>query len=174
MHHLVLPFQTKACCAGFFGPQCQACPRKDQNVCSGNGFCLDGVNGLGTCNCEQGFNGTVCETCTEGKYGAHCDQGEHRPCPDPAPLSPPDPSWTAAWGGGAAASIPSTQLLLGQRQSPSIMTATCKTLCELGIVVSGFGELRRENGPESESSLGYRDYGTPSCPVLPTPFQAVP
>ncbi|XP_038170878.1 stabilin-2 isoform X2 [Arvicola amphibius] len=65
---------TKACCAGFFGPQCQACPRKDQNVCSGNGFCLDGVNGVGTCKCEQGFNGTACETCAEGKYGVHCDQ----------------------------------------------------------------------------------------------------
>ncbi|KAL1774739.1 stabilin-2 [Sigmodon hispidus] len=65
---------TKACCAGFFGPQCQACPGKDQNVCSGNGFCLDGVNGTGTCKCGQGFNGTACETCTEGKYGVHCDQ----------------------------------------------------------------------------------------------------
>lgn len=57
-------------------------------MCSGNGFCLDGVNGIGTCKCEQGFNGTACETCIEGKYGVHCDQGEHRPCPDPAPLSP--------------------------------------------------------------------------------------
>ncbi|XP_030100815.1 stabilin-2 isoform X1 [Mus musculus] len=65
---------TSACCAGFFGPQCQACPGKGQNVCSGNGFCLDGVNGTGTCECEQGFNGTACETCTEGKYGIHCDQ----------------------------------------------------------------------------------------------------
>ncbi|KAH0516419.1 Stabilin-2 [Microtus ochrogaster] len=66
--------RTKACCAGFFGPQCQACPRKDQNVCSGNGFCLDGVNGIGTCRCEQGFNGTACESCVEDRYGVHCDQ----------------------------------------------------------------------------------------------------
>ncbi|OBS64236.1 hypothetical protein A6R68_07227, partial [Neotoma lepida] len=66
--------KTKGCCAGFFGPQCQACPGKGQNVCSGNGFCLDGVNGTGTCECGQGFNGTACETCTEGKYGVHCDQ----------------------------------------------------------------------------------------------------
>ncbi|EGW09706.1 Stabilin-2 [Cricetulus griseus] len=71
--------RTRACCAGFFGPQCQACPGKGQNVCSGNGFCLDGVNGTGTCECEQGFNGTACETCTEGKYGVHCDQ-EINPC----------------------------------------------------------------------------------------------
>ncbi|CAH7321829.1 stabilin-2 [Phodopus roborovskii] len=65
---------TRACCAGFFGPQCQACPGKGQNVCSGNGFCLDGVNGTGACQCGQGFNGTACETCIEGKYGVHCDQ----------------------------------------------------------------------------------------------------
>lgn len=65
---------TRACCAGFFGPQCQACPGRGQNVCSGNGFCLDGVNGTGTCQCGLGFNGTACETCTEGKYGIHCDQ----------------------------------------------------------------------------------------------------
>ncbi|XP_060233840.1 stabilin-2 isoform X2 [Meriones unguiculatus] len=65
---------TRACCAGFFGPQCQACPGKGQNVCSGNGFCLDGVNGTGTCECGQGFNGTACETCTEGRYSIHCDQ----------------------------------------------------------------------------------------------------
>ncbi|XP_051028895.1 stabilin-2 [Acomys russatus] len=65
---------TKACCAGYFGPQCHPCPSKGQNVCSGNGFCLDGLNGTGTCECGQGFNGTACETCTEGKYGAHCDQ----------------------------------------------------------------------------------------------------
>lgn len=82
-------FQTRACCAGFFGPQCQACPGRGQNVCSGNGFCLDGVNGTGTCQCGLGFNGTACETCTEGKYGIHCDQGEHRSCPDPVPSTLP-------------------------------------------------------------------------------------
>ncbi|XP_073940360.1 stabilin-2 [Castor canadensis] len=65
---------TRACCAGFFGPQCQACPGKDQNVCFGNGICLDGVNGTGVCECGPGFHGTACETCVEGKYGIHCDQ----------------------------------------------------------------------------------------------------
>ncbi|XP_035113318.3 stabilin-2 [Callithrix jacchus] len=65
---------TKECCAGFFGPQCQACPGNTQNVCSGNGICLDGVNGTGVCECGDGFRGTACETCTEGKYGIHCDQ----------------------------------------------------------------------------------------------------
>ncbi|XP_064235981.1 stabilin-2 isoform X2 [Aotus nancymaae] len=65
---------TRECCAGFFGPQCQACPGNTQNVCSGNGICLDGVNGTGVCECEDGFKGTACETCSEDKYGIHCDQ----------------------------------------------------------------------------------------------------
>ncbi|XP_036923701.1 stabilin-2 isoform X3 [Sturnira hondurensis] len=64
----------RECCAGFFGPQCQPCPRQADNVCFGNGICLDGVNGTGVCECGEGFNGTACETCTEGKYGIHCDQ----------------------------------------------------------------------------------------------------
>lgn len=64
----------RECCAGFFGPQCQPCPRQGENVCFGNGICLDGVNGTGVCQCGEGFNGTACETCTEGKYGIHCDQ----------------------------------------------------------------------------------------------------
>ncbi|XP_040843938.1 stabilin-2 [Ochotona curzoniae] len=65
---------TRACCAGYFGPQCQACPGKGQNVCFGNGICLDGINGTGTCECGEGFGGTACENCAEGKYGIHCDQ----------------------------------------------------------------------------------------------------
>lgn len=82
----VLVFQTRACCAGFFGPQCQACPGRAQSVCSGNGICLDGANGTGVCECGQGFSGTACETCVEGKYGIHCDQGAHPP-PSQAPAA---------------------------------------------------------------------------------------
>nr|CAI9694342.1 unnamed protein product [Rangifer tarandus platyrhynchus] len=65
---------TRECCAGYFGPQCQPCPGKAENVCFGNGICLDGANGTGVCECGRGFSGTACETCTEGKYGIHCDQ----------------------------------------------------------------------------------------------------
>ncbi|XP_059742124.1 stabilin-2 isoform X1 [Bos taurus] len=65
---------TRECCAGYFGPQCQPCPGKPENVCFGNGICLDGVNGTGVCECGRGFSGTACETCAEGKYGIHCDQ----------------------------------------------------------------------------------------------------
>ncbi|XP_065777208.1 stabilin-2 [Muntiacus reevesi] len=65
---------TRECCAGYFGPQCQPCPGKAENVCFGNGICLDGANGTGACECGRGFSGTACETCAEGKYGIHCDQ----------------------------------------------------------------------------------------------------
>ncbi|XP_058164624.1 stabilin-2 isoform X2 [Dasypus novemcinctus] len=65
---------TRECCAGFFGPQCQPCPGRAGNVCFGNGICLDGANGTGVCECGKGFSGTACETCTEGRYGMHCDQ----------------------------------------------------------------------------------------------------
>ncbi|KAI4586528.1 hypothetical protein MJG53_004315 [Ovis ammon polii x Ovis aries] len=66
--------RTRECCAGYFGPQCQPCPGKPENVCFGNGICLDGANGTGACECGRGFSGTACETCAEGKYGVHCDQ----------------------------------------------------------------------------------------------------
>ncbi|XP_063111536.1 stabilin-2 isoform X2 [Cavia porcellus] len=65
---------TRSCCAGFFGPQCQACPGQLGSTCFGNGICMDGVNGTGMCACDPGFQGTACETCVDGKYGIHCDQ----------------------------------------------------------------------------------------------------
>ncbi|GAB0176919.1 stabilin-2 [Grus japonensis] len=65
---------TRECCAGFFGQQCQPCPGKAGNACFGNGICLDGINGTGTCECGEGFVGTACESCIEGKYGHNCDQ----------------------------------------------------------------------------------------------------
>uniref|UniRef100_A0A8B9D5B9 Stabilin 2 n=1 Tax=Anser cygnoides TaxID=8845 RepID=A0A8B9D5B9_ANSCY len=65
---------TRECCAGFFGPQCQPCPGKAGSACFGNGVCMDGINGTGTCQCGAGFVGTACESCSEGKYGRNCDQ----------------------------------------------------------------------------------------------------
>uniref|UniRef100_A0A663ECU0 Stabilin 2 n=1 Tax=Aquila chrysaetos chrysaetos TaxID=223781 RepID=A0A663ECU0_AQUCH len=69
-----LGFQTRECCAGFFGQQCQRCPGKAGNACFGNGVCLDGINGTGACECGEGFVGTACESCVEGRYGRNCDQ----------------------------------------------------------------------------------------------------
>ncbi|KAJ6658971.1 hypothetical protein lerEdw1_019608 [Lerista edwardsae] len=67
-------FVTRECCAGFYGPQCEPCPGLAGNVCFGNGICLDGVNGTGSCECEAGFKGLACDRCIEGKYGSNCDQ----------------------------------------------------------------------------------------------------
>uniref|UniRef100_H3AR94 Stabilin 2 n=1 Tax=Latimeria chalumnae TaxID=7897 RepID=H3AR94_LATCH len=65
---------TRDCCYGYFGAQCQACPGKKENPCFGNGICLDGINGTGVCQCEEGFSGIACETCIERTYGSSCDQ----------------------------------------------------------------------------------------------------
>ncbi|XP_058045702.1 stabilin-2 [Ahaetulla prasina] len=65
---------TRECCAGFYGPQCESCPGLSGKICFGNGFCLDGINGTGSCQCEAGFDGVACERCSEGKYGTNCDQ----------------------------------------------------------------------------------------------------
>ncbi|XP_066489358.1 stabilin-2 [Tiliqua scincoides] len=65
---------TRECCAGFYGPQCEPCPGLAGNVCFGNGICLDGINGTGSCECEAGFKGLACDRCIEGKYSSNCDQ----------------------------------------------------------------------------------------------------
>uniref|UniRef100_A0A8D2NCU3 Stabilin 2 n=1 Tax=Zonotrichia albicollis TaxID=44394 RepID=A0A8D2NCU3_ZONAL len=69
-----VPLQSRECCAGFFGTQCQPCPGKAGSACFGNGVCLDGINGTGTCQCQEGFEGTACESCSPGRYGRGCDQ----------------------------------------------------------------------------------------------------
>ncbi|XP_042323043.1 stabilin-2 isoform X2 [Sceloporus undulatus] len=64
----------RECCAGFFGTQCEPCPGLVGNTCFGNGICLDGINGTGSCECETGFEGVACNRCIKGKYGTNCDQ----------------------------------------------------------------------------------------------------
>uniref|UniRef100_A0ACB8FPB6 Stabilin-2 n=1 Tax=Sphaerodactylus townsendi TaxID=933632 RepID=A0ACB8FPB6_9SAUR len=66
--------QTRECCAGFYGAQCEPCPQVAGNICFGNGICLDGINGTGFCECEVGFKGLACDSCIDGKYGINCDQ----------------------------------------------------------------------------------------------------
>ncbi|XP_053114317.1 stabilin-2 isoform X2 [Hemicordylus capensis] len=65
---------NKGCCAGFYGPQCEPCPGQVGNACFGNGVCMDGINGTGSCLCESRFTGLDCDRCIEGKYGINCDQ----------------------------------------------------------------------------------------------------
>ncbi|XP_070612374.1 stabilin-2 isoform X2 [Erythrolamprus reginae] len=63
------------CCKGFFGSECHPCPGGFLNPCSGNGQCMDGMKGNGTCICKSGFERSQCQFCTDpNKYGPQCDK----------------------------------------------------------------------------------------------------
>ncbi|KAK7813715.1 hypothetical protein U0070_001421, partial [Myodes glareolus] len=63
------------CCSGFFGPDCNPCPGGFLNPCSGNGQCIDGLSGNGTCICEDGFQGSRCQFCSDpNRYGPRCNR----------------------------------------------------------------------------------------------------
>uniref|UniRef100_A0A672UR09 Stabilin 2 n=1 Tax=Strigops habroptila TaxID=2489341 RepID=A0A672UR09_STRHB len=63
------------CCKGFFGPDCSPCPGGFSKPCSGNGLCMDGLDGNGTCVCAEAFQGSHCQFCSNpGKYGPQCDK----------------------------------------------------------------------------------------------------
>ena len=49
------------CDEGFYGEACVACPD-----CGLNGVCRDGSDGEGTCDCETGHVGDLCELCDAG------------------------------------------------------------------------------------------------------------
>ncbi|XP_063303278.1 stabilin-2 [Pelobates fuscus] len=63
------------CCKGFYSPDCNLCPGGYSNPCSGNGECMDGMKGNGTCVCDAGYTGTECQRCSDDrKYGIRCDK----------------------------------------------------------------------------------------------------
>ncbi|KAM8973090.1 stabilin-2 [Pelodytes ibericus] len=63
------------CCKGFYGPDCRLCPGSYSNPCSGNGECMDGMDGNGTCICDAEFTGSDCRRCLDSnKYGVRCDK----------------------------------------------------------------------------------------------------
>ncbi|OXB72361.1 UNVERIFIED_CONTAM: hypothetical protein H355_005430 [Colinus virginianus] len=68
--------QKSVCCPGYYGHMCEMCPGKPGQWCSGNGECLDGIEGSGECQCQEGFHGTACEMCEVGRYGADCKSGD--------------------------------------------------------------------------------------------------
>uniref|UniRef100_A0A8U8BRH3 Uncharacterized protein n=1 Tax=Geospiza parvula TaxID=87175 RepID=A0A8U8BRH3_GEOPR len=69
-----IPREPK-CCKGFFGPNCRPCPGGFSKPCSGNGQCMDGLDGNGTCVCCEAFQGLSCQFCSHpGKYGPQCDK----------------------------------------------------------------------------------------------------
>uniref|UniRef100_A0A8C3XJ35 Stabilin 2 n=1 Tax=Chelydra serpentina TaxID=8475 RepID=A0A8C3XJ35_CHESE len=67
--------QEPKCCKGFYGPDCNQCPGGFSKPCSGNGQCVDGMKGNGTCICTDGFQGSRCQFCSDpDKYGPQCDK----------------------------------------------------------------------------------------------------
>ncbi|MCI4390248.1 hypothetical protein PGIGA_G00120430 [Pangasianodon gigas] len=63
----------KRCCPGFFGSLCSPCPSLSGKVCNWHGTCMDGESGNGTCVCEEGYTGFVCQKCSNEKtYGERC------------------------------------------------------------------------------------------------------
>uniref|UniRef100_A0A8C5M7K7 Stabilin 2 n=1 Tax=Leptobrachium leishanense TaxID=445787 RepID=A0A8C5M7K7_9ANUR len=63
------------CCKGFYGRDCNLCPGSYKNPCSGNGLCMDGMEGNGTCVCDAEYSGADCQRCTDdNKYGIRCDK----------------------------------------------------------------------------------------------------
>ncbi|XP_037552034.1 stabilin-2 [Nematolebias whitei] len=65
---------TRACCKGFYGPDCSPCPGGFQAPCSGHGQCVEGIKGNGSCICGENFRGSRCQYCSSSnKYGPNCD-----------------------------------------------------------------------------------------------------
>ncbi|XP_053576998.1 stabilin-1 [Bombina bombina] len=63
----------RQCCKGFWGSNCNECPGGSENPCTGHGACFDGINGNGTCVCNDGFSGDACEDCSDDNlYGPNC------------------------------------------------------------------------------------------------------
>ncbi|XP_078676901.1 cysteine-rich with EGF-like domain protein 2-B isoform X2 [Branchiostoma floridae x Branchiostoma belcheri] len=61
----------KVCCPeGQWGPRCIDCPIGREKVCSDHGKCDgDGTReGSGACTCDKGYQGALCEQCTNDHY----------------------------------------------------------------------------------------------------------
>ncbi|XP_062584614.1 stabilin-2-like [Saccostrea cucullata] len=67
--------QTPVCCSGYYGDKCSICPGGYKNPCSGKGQCVDGLDGNGTCICEEAFTGPACDRCSDAKkFGPGCNK----------------------------------------------------------------------------------------------------
>jgi len=63
----------KVCCdIGKWGKSCKVCPGGSEDPCSGNGKCSGSGtrSGSGECDCDDAYDGDVCEQCNEEYYKA--------------------------------------------------------------------------------------------------------
>ena len=68
------------CVAGYYGPDCSGVCN-----CGPNGSCNDDIDGDGTCSCDEGWGGTLCNDCAPGHFGLDCTPcacGEGASCSD--------------------------------------------------------------------------------------------
>ncbi|KAG9483804.1 hypothetical protein GDO78_009628, partial [Eleutherodactylus coqui] len=62
------------CCKGYWGSICAECPGGPARPCSNHGTCMEGLQGNGTCICNEGFTGFACNECSDPTlYGVNCD-----------------------------------------------------------------------------------------------------
>lgn len=67
------------CADGYYGSDCKPCPGgTGVNQCNGHGTCNDGINGDGTCSCDQlstyAFKGQECSECYSSSFqGEECE-----------------------------------------------------------------------------------------------------
>lgn len=79
--------KLEVCCPeGHFGSKCLPCPGFPDNVCNGRGFCAgNGTrDGVGTCNCFDGFDGDFCDRCAKNYYQINStnDNGDSTKLPE--------------------------------------------------------------------------------------------
>lgn len=68
-------FSKINCCPQFWGALCLACPSWSGKTCNFQGSCSDGINGNGTCLCDDKFTGFACNECKNpNAYGVNCDK----------------------------------------------------------------------------------------------------
>ncbi|KAL7642441.1 UNVERIFIED_CONTAM: hypothetical protein RMT77_007002 [Armadillidium vulgare] len=71
--------KLKVCCpANHFGADCLPCKGGTENPCSGNGKCKGSGTrkGNGECDCNTGYEGSLCNKCSSGFFEAYRDENK--------------------------------------------------------------------------------------------------
>ncbi|KAF2367310.1 protein of unknown function DUF3456 [Trinorchestia longiramus] len=92
LHEWLCIGKLSVCCPPHhYGPECTPCTGGAQKPCSGHGKCKgDGTRkGNGECQCDEGYNSTLCDVCASGYYESFRDDSKllcskcHKACNGP-------------------------------------------------------------------------------------------